>query len=80
MAVQRNFNLLCIYGFQLSSVGKMYLVCALLTNARACLYRNETSSFFGLAHLLLKNISHEMYPAKNTQENKHFMIRLLFFL
>ena len=30
----------------LSSIGKMYLVCALLHNARACLYRNNTSTFF----------------------------------
>ena len=30
----------------LSAVGKMYLVCALLTNARTCLYSNMTSDFF----------------------------------
>ena len=33
---------------RLSSVGKMYLVCALLHNARTCLYGNLTSEFFGL--------------------------------
>ena len=32
----------------LSSVGKMYLVCALLNNAITCLYGNSTSEFFGL--------------------------------
>ena len=32
----------------LSAVGKMYSVCALLTNARTCLYKSVTSSFFGL--------------------------------
>ena len=32
----------------LSAVGKMYSVCALLTNARTCLYKSLTSSFFGL--------------------------------
>ena len=30
----------------LSAVGKMYIVCALLHNARACLYKNNTSLFF----------------------------------
>lgn len=30
----------------LSSVGKMYLVCALIQNAITCLYRNLTSNFF----------------------------------
>jgi len=32
----------------LSSVGKMYLVCALLRNAITCLYGNQTSEFFDL--------------------------------
>ena len=32
----------------MSSVGKMYLVCALLNNAITCLYGNSTSVFFGL--------------------------------
>ena len=31
---------------QLSAVGKMYIVCALLQNARSCFYGNSTSSFF----------------------------------
>ena len=30
----------------LSTVGKMYLTCALLTNAKTCLYGNMTSQFF----------------------------------
>lgn len=33
----------------LSSVGKMYLVSALLQNAHTCLYKNLTSDYFGLA-------------------------------
>ena len=33
---------------QLSSVGKIYVVCALLRNALTCLYGNQTSDFFGL--------------------------------
>ena len=33
---------------RLSAVGKMYMVCALLTNARTCLYPSVTSSYFGL--------------------------------
>ena len=32
----------------MSSVAKMYLVCALLNNAITCLYGNSTSEFFGL--------------------------------
>ena len=32
----------------LSSVGKMYVVCALIRNALTCLYGNETSKYFGL--------------------------------
>ena len=32
----------------LSSVGKMYLVCAILRNALTCLYGNATSEFFRL--------------------------------
>jgi hypothetical protein len=32
----------------LSSVGKMYLTCALLQNAHTCLYGNQTSTFFQL--------------------------------
>ena len=31
----------------MSSVGKMYIVCALLRNALTCLYGNTTSDFFG---------------------------------
>ena len=30
----------------LSPIGKMYIVCALLHNARACLYKNITTNFF----------------------------------
>ena len=32
----------------LSSIGKMYIVCALLRNALTCLYGNLTSQFFNL--------------------------------
>ena len=32
----------------LSAVGKMYMVCALLTNACTCLYQSVTSSYYGL--------------------------------
>ena len=31
---------------QLSAVGKMYIICALLQNARSCFYGNSTSLFF----------------------------------
>ena len=33
---------------RLSSVGKLYVVCALLRNALTCLYGNSTSSYFKL--------------------------------
>ena len=29
---------------QLSTIGKMYIVCALMQNARTCMYGNETTS------------------------------------
>ena len=32
----------------LSSIGKMYIVCAILQNARTCLYGNCTSNYFQL--------------------------------
>ena len=32
----------------LNSVGKMYITCALLHNARACLYHNSTTDFLAL--------------------------------
>ena len=34
---------------QLSAVGKMYMVCALLHNARCCLYGSMTSQYFGIS-------------------------------
>lgn len=39
---------------QLSSVGKMYVVCALLRNAITCLYPNQTSRFFDLEPPILE--------------------------
>ena len=38
----------------LNSVGKMYVVCALLRNALTCLYGNQTSEFLSLTHLVCK--------------------------
>lgn len=35
-------------GLKLSAIGKMYLVCAILQNAHACLHGNKTSKYFGL--------------------------------
>ena len=40
---------------KLSAVGKMYITCALLTNARTCLYRSQTSNFFDLEPPLLED-------------------------
>ena len=31
---------------QLSAVGKKYIVCAMMQNARTCLYSNTTSEYF----------------------------------
>ena len=33
---------------QLSAVGKMYIVCTLMQNARSCLYGSSTSDYFGI--------------------------------
>ena len=33
---------------QLGAVGKIYIVCALLQNARSCLYGSTTSEYFGI--------------------------------
>ena len=33
---------------QLSAVGNMYIVCALMQNARICMYDIETASYFDL--------------------------------
>ena len=46
----------------LSSIGKMYIVSALLQNALTCLYGNETAtSFYFLTHQHWKSISHEIF-------------------
>ena len=39
----------------LSAVGKMYLVCALLTNARTCMYGNLTSEYFEMEPPTIQN-------------------------
>ena len=39
----------------LSAVGKMYLVCALLTNARTCMYGNLTSEYFEIEPPTIQN-------------------------
>ena len=39
----------------LSAVGKMYIVCALLTNAHTCLYKSMTSTFFDLDPPIIEN-------------------------
>ena len=47
----------------MSSVGKMYLVCALLNNAITCLYGNSTSEFFWAKPSFLTGLLHinQMY-------------------
>ena len=39
----------------LRAVGKMYIVCALLTNAHTCLYKSMTSTFFDLDPPIIEN-------------------------
>ena len=39
----------------LSPVGKMYTVCALMTNARTCLYKSQTSDYFGVNPPILED-------------------------
>ena len=39
----------------LSPVGKMYVVCALLENAQTCLYGNQVSEMFGIDPPLLND-------------------------
>ena len=43
----------------LSSVGKTYVVCALIRNALTCLYSNETSKYFGLEPPTLQDTLHD---------------------
>lgn len=38
----------CNLKIGLSTVGKMYIVCALIRNAITCMYGNQTSDYFGL--------------------------------
>ena len=40
---------------QLSAVGKMLLVCALMQNARTCMYGNETASYFDLKPVTIED-------------------------
>ena len=42
----------------LSSVGKMYVVCALVRNAITCLYGNTTSDYFGIEKPTLEQYFH----------------------
>ena len=42
----------------LSSIGKMYIVCALLRNAKTCLYGNQTSDCFELDPPTLQEYFH----------------------
>ena len=40
---------------QLSAVGKKYIVCAMMQNARTCIYGNTTSEYFGMPLVPLGN-------------------------
>ena len=56
----------------MSSVGKMYLVCALLNNAIACLYGNKTSEFFGLDPPSLQYYFRLTLSSKQSRIGGHF--------
>ena len=43
----------------LSTVGKVYAVCALLQNAHTCLYGNQVSTFFGVDPINLQEYLYE---------------------
>ena len=49
---------------RLSAVGKMYVVCALIENARACLYGIATAKYFGINPPTIHN--YFMYMIKKT--------------
>ena len=40
---------------QLSAVGEVYIVCALMHNARTCMYGNETASYFVLKPVAIED-------------------------
>ena len=65
---------------ELSAVGKMYCVCALLTNGHTCLYRSMTSNFFDIEpptleeyfYRSIENIFAE--PRENSLWERFYMI------
>ena len=40
---------------QLSTVGKMHIISALMQNARTCMYGNETTSYFDLKSVAIED-------------------------
>ena len=40
---------------ELSALGKMYIVCALLANTQICFYKSMTSTFFDFYPLLIEH-------------------------
>ena len=54
----------------LSSVGKMYLICGLLHNARICLYLSLTSQYFVLTHRGWKTILCRKTNLSNLYDNQ----------
>ena len=54
----------------LSAVGKMYITCALMRNARACLYGSTTSEFFQMSPPPPPQLSKTTFSdKKNVAEN-----------
>ena len=50
----------------LSAIGKIYIICALMHNARACLYGSTTSEFFEMSPQLSRTTFSDK---KNVAEN-----------
>ena len=56
----------------LSSIGKMYIVCALLRNALTCLYGNTTSEFLSWIHPPWKNTLLNSWEDKDLPQIKEY--------
>ena len=56
----------------LSAIGKMYVVCALLTNARTCLYKSQTSNVSGVEPRMLEEYFN--YPCQQGRKYIIFFI------
>ena len=61
----------------LRSVGKIYLVCGLLQNARTCLYGNKVSEYFEMDPMTLEEYFQYGRSKKTVIKNQYFKKCLL---